>query len=150
MSDFILWLFMVVVIWALNPAPWPRVSRSHWHTRTYPDFIRQGRLDVSTVKMVVLDEADEMLKMGFKDDLDAILEGTPNKQTLLFSATMPKGIEAMPKNMSEARQIAVWSQSGQSFCGASIFLNSPTRSFVPFVVMDALQEWKGLSLPDAC
>ena len=58
------------------------------------DFIRQGRLDLSTVSMVVLDEADEMLKMGFKEDLEAILDETPEKkQVLLFSATMPKGIE---------------------------------------------------------
>ena len=51
------------------------------------DFIRQGKLDVRKIRMVVLDEADEMLKMGFQDDLEAILKDTPeNKQSLLFSA----------------------------------------------------------------
>jgi len=57
------------------------------------DLIKRRRLDVSKINTVVLDEADEMLSMGFKEDLDAILEGTPStKQTLLFSATMPQEI----------------------------------------------------------
>lgn len=57
------------------------------------DLIKRKRLDVSKISTVVLDEADEMLSMGFKEDLTAILEGTPDsKQTLLFSATMPKEI----------------------------------------------------------
>ena len=48
------------------------------------DFIRQGRLDLSTVSMVVLDEADEMLKMGFKEDLEAILDETPEEKASAF------------------------------------------------------------------
>jgi len=57
------------------------------------DLIKRKRLDISKINTVVLDEADEMLSMGFKEDLDAILESTPDtKQTLLFSATMPKEI----------------------------------------------------------
>ena len=57
------------------------------------DLIKRRVLKLSNVKFLVLDEADEMLSMGFKDDLDAILEQTPKeKQTLLFSATMPKEI----------------------------------------------------------
>lgn len=73
------------------------------------DFIRQGRLDLSTVSMVVLDEADEMLKMGFKEDLEAILDETPEeKQVLLFSATMPKGIERIAtRTMVDPHRIAV-------------------------------------------
>ena len=73
------------------------------------DFIRQGRLDLSNVSMVVLDEADEMLKMGFKEDLEAILDETPEeKQVLLFSATMPKGIERIAKRtMVDPHRIAV-------------------------------------------
>ena len=73
------------------------------------DFIRQGRLDLSTVTMVVLDEADEMLKMGFKEDLEAILDETPDdKQVLLFSATMPTGIERIAKRtMVDPHRIAV-------------------------------------------
>ena len=59
--------------------------------------------------MVVLDEADEMLKMGFKEDLEAILDETPDeKQVLLFSATMPTGIERIAKRtMVDPHRIAV-------------------------------------------
>lgn len=62
------------------------------------DLIRRRKLDVTNVRSLVLDEADEMLNMGFQDDLDAILHDTPReKQTLLFSATMPKQIAKMAK-----------------------------------------------------
>ena len=54
------------------------------------DLIRRRVIDLSHVKGVVLDEADEMLNMGFKDDLEAILETTPkSRNTFMFSATMP-------------------------------------------------------------
>lgn len=54
------------------------------------DLIKRRKLHLNSIKWVVLDEADEMLSMGFKDDLDLILSGTPpTRQTLLFSATMP-------------------------------------------------------------
>ena len=57
------------------------------------DLINRRELKLGDVTRVVLDEADEMLTMGFKDDLDAILSKTPvDKQTLLFSATMPNEI----------------------------------------------------------
>ncbi|UVT20661.1 MAG: DEAD/DEAH box helicase [Nitrospira sp.] len=60
------------------------------------DHIRRGTLKLQDVKVVVLDEADEMLDMGFADDLDAILEQTPKtKQTALFSATMPPRIRSI-------------------------------------------------------
>jgi ATP-dependent RNA helicase DeaD len=58
------------------------------------DHIRRQTLKLAQVRVVVLDEADEMLDMGFADDLDAILEQTPStKQTALFSATMPPRIK---------------------------------------------------------
>lgn len=57
------------------------------------DMIERQVLKLELLNWLVLDEADEMLQMGFKEDLDAILEGVPAaKQTLLFSATMPKGV----------------------------------------------------------
>jgi ATP-dependent RNA helicase DeaD len=60
------------------------------------DHIRRGTLKLQAVRIVVLDEADEMLDMGFADDLDAILEQTPKtKQTALFSATMPSRIRSI-------------------------------------------------------
>ncbi len=57
------------------------------------DLIKRKKLKVDEIRWLVLDEADEMLSMGFKEDLDAILKNSPKeKQTLLFSATMPKEI----------------------------------------------------------
>ncbi|MEZ5114996.1 MAG: DEAD/DEAH box helicase [Candidatus Nanopelagicales bacterium] len=57
------------------------------------DHIRRGTLALDDVRTVVLDEADEMLDMGFAEDLDAILAATPEaRQTVLFSATMPARI----------------------------------------------------------
>ena len=54
------------------------------------DHMRRGSLDISGVKMAILDEADEMLDMGFREDIETILQDTPEtRQTALFSATMP-------------------------------------------------------------
>ncbi len=77
------------------------------------DLIKRKVLKVENIKYLVLDEADEMLNMGFKDELDGILEGTPkDKRTFLFSATMPKGIAAIAKNyMSVSQKISVGSQN---------------------------------------
>src|SRR5699024_10897318 len=58
------------------------------------DHLERGSLDLSDLKYLVLDEADEMLRMGFAEDVDRILSSAPeNKQTALFSATMPKAIQ---------------------------------------------------------
>ncbi|MBZ4417242.1 DEAD/DEAH box helicase [Myxococcus sp. RHSTA-1-4] len=60
------------------------------------DHLRRGTLQLDDVQTVVLDEADEMLDMGFADDLEAILSGTPeDRQTALFSATLPPRIAAI-------------------------------------------------------
>ena len=57
------------------------------------DHIEKGNLDLIGIETVVLDEADEMLEMGFMEDIERILESTPHqRQTLLFSATIPKEI----------------------------------------------------------
>jgi ATP-dependent RNA helicase DeaD len=57
------------------------------------DHLRRGTLDLSNLACVVLDEADEMLRMGFVDDVEQILKDTPeDRQTALFSATMPKEV----------------------------------------------------------
>ena len=62
------------------------------------DHLERGALDLSQLKAVVLDEADEMLDMGFREDLEEILDATPEtRRTLLFSATMPKPIVALAK-----------------------------------------------------
>jgi ATP-dependent RNA helicase DeaD len=63
------------------------------------DLINRKQLKLNNVQWLVLDEADEMLNMGFKDELDKILAVTPKeKQTLLFSATFPREVESIAKN----------------------------------------------------
>lgn len=73
------------------------------------DMIRRGALKVEAIRWLVLDEADEMLKMGFQEDMDAILAATPDtRQTLLFSATMPQEIVGMTKRyMKSPEEISV-------------------------------------------
>jgi len=62
------------------------------------DHLHRGTLDPSQIRMLVLDEADEMLSMGFERELSSILERLPkNRQTLLFSATIPPDIERMAR-----------------------------------------------------
>jgi ATP-dependent RNA helicase DeaD len=62
------------------------------------DHLERGALDLSSLRVVVLDEADEMLDMGFREELEEILDATPDeRRTLLFSATMPRPIVAMAK-----------------------------------------------------
>ncbi|MBA4040810.1 MAG: DEAD/DEAH box helicase [Sphingobium sp.] len=62
------------------------------------DHLERGALDLSALRVAVLDEADEMLDMGFREDLEEILDATPNeRRTLLFSATLPKPIVALAK-----------------------------------------------------
>ena len=72
------------------------------------DLIKRKKLILSDIKRVILDEADEMLTMGFKEDLEAILAETPSKkQTLLFSATMSKRIISITKQyMNDPIQIS--------------------------------------------
>ena len=63
------------------------------------DLVNRKALSLEKVQWLVLDEADEMLNMGFKEELDKILQKTPgNKQTLLFSATFPKEVEQISRN----------------------------------------------------
>ena len=73
------------------------------------DLIRRRKLKLGNIKRVILDEADEMLTMGFKEELDAILDETPKeKQTLLFSATMSKEVRNISKKyMNNPLEIAV-------------------------------------------
>ncbi len=60
------------------------------------DHLSRGRLELSGLRALVLDEADEMLDMGFREELEMLLEASPTtRRTLLFSATLPKGIEAL-------------------------------------------------------
>ncbi len=73
------------------------------------DHLERKTLDISKVSYIVLDEADEMLNMGFIDDIEAILKAAPKeRRTVLFSATMPEHIERLAKKyMNEYEVIAV-------------------------------------------
>jgi ATP-dependent RNA helicase DeaD len=73
------------------------------------DHIRRGSIRLNTVQTVVLDEADEMLDLGFRDDIETILKTTPpTRQTVLFSATMtPQIMELASKFQREPHQIKV-------------------------------------------
>ncbi len=62
------------------------------------DHLRRSRLDLSALRVVVLDEADEMLDLGFREELDTLLEAAPpHRRTLLFSATIAKEIAALAR-----------------------------------------------------
>lgn len=73
------------------------------------DMIERKALDLSTIRWMILDEADEMLNMGFKEDLDTILSETPKeKQTLLFSATMPDAVAKIARTyMNHPEEVSV-------------------------------------------
>jgi len=77
------------------------------------DLMNRGIADLSRVQFLVLDEADEMLSMGFQEDLDSILAGIPSQhRTLLFSATMSEEIEQIAQNyLTNALQIQVGSRN---------------------------------------
>ncbi|GAA3799044.1 DEAD/DEAH box helicase [Qipengyuania pelagi] len=76
------------------------------------DHIERGALDLSALAVVVLDEADEMLDMGFREELEYILDATPQgRRVLMFSATMPRPIEAMARRyQQDALRIATGGQ----------------------------------------
>ena len=73
------------------------------------DLIRRGDLDLSEAHTIALDEADEMLSMGFVEDIEIILKSFPNEhQTLLFSATMPSQIRRLADNyMTDAHSVTI-------------------------------------------
>ncbi len=72
------------------------------------DHLERGNLDLSSLAAVVLDEADEMLDMGFREELEAILDSTPpGRRTVLFSATLPKPIVELARRYTrEAARVA--------------------------------------------
>ena len=77
------------------------------------DHLERGKLDLSDLRAVVLDEADEMLDMGFREDLEELLDATPaERRTLLFSATMPRGIEQLARQyQNDALRISTVSET---------------------------------------
>ncbi|MCB5202858.1 DEAD/DEAH box helicase [Neorhizobium sp. T786] len=79
------------------------------------DHIRRGALDMSELRVAVLDEADEMLDLGFREDLEFILEAAPEgRRTLMFSATVPSGIAKLAKRYQrDAVRIATKTEEKQ-------------------------------------
>jgi ATP-dependent RNA helicase DeaD len=78
------------------------------------DHIEKGSLDLSQLKTLILDEADEMLRMGFIDDVEQILKQTPaTRQTTLFSATMPPVIKRIAKTyLRDPQEVTVAAKTG--------------------------------------
>lgn len=76
------------------------------------DHLEKGSLDISQLRFLVLDEADEMLNMGFQEDVERILEDTPEeKQVALFSATMPNSIRRLSKQyLNDPAEVTVKSE----------------------------------------
>ncbi|MTD16331.1 DEAD/DEAH box helicase [Nakamurella sp. YIM 132087] len=92
------------------------------------DHLERGTLDITGLRFLVLDEADEMLRMGFAEDVDKILESAPNqRQTALFSATMPPAIRAVAgKHLVDPVDITVARQS------STVTSVKQTYAVVPF------------------
>ncbi|MCC2033443.1 DEAD/DEAH box helicase [Microbacterium allomyrinae] len=88
------------------------------------DHLEKGTLDLSELKYLVLDEADEMLKMGFAEDVETILADTPDtKQVALFSATMPATIRRMSKQyLNDPEEITVKTKTTTSASIAQRYL----------------------------
>jgi ATP-dependent RNA helicase DeaD len=80
------------------------------------DLIERGKVELGAIDFLVLDEADEMLNMGFKEDIETILERTPDtRRTMLFSATMPKEIANIAKRyMKNYEEITVGTKNSGS------------------------------------
>ena len=80
------------------------------------DLINRGKVDLSEVRFLVLDEADEMLNMGFQEDIETILKDVPEtRRTLLFSATMPSEIAKISRQyMHDAAEISIGTRNAGS------------------------------------
>ena len=93
------------------------------------DMIRRRMIKINKVSYAVLDEADEMLNMGFKEDIDGILEHTPDeKLTWLFSATMPKEVAKISKSyMKDPIEITIGSKNVGAENIEHLYYNVPER-----------------------
>lgn len=107
------------------------------------DHLNRKSLDLSKVSMVVLDEADEMLRMGFIDDVENILSFMPEKrQTALFSATMPAPIRRIADNyLNEPKEIRIQSKTSTVESIEQYFYSVPHREKLDILtrIMDAEQ-----------
>ena len=96
------------------------------------DLINRRKLRIEDVQFLVLDEADEMLSMGFQDELDAILANTPeDKQTLCFSATMPEGMKKLTnKYLNDPKEISAGKKNiSASNVEHELYVTSPRNTY---------------------
>ena len=93
------------------------------------DLIERGKIELGGINFLVLDEADEMLNMGFKEDIETILQKTPDtRRTMLFSATMPKEIAMIAKRyMKNYEEITIGTKNSGSENVAHIYYVSQAR-----------------------
>ena len=94
------------------------------------DLIERKAIDLQKVKYVALDEADEMLNMGFRDDIDFVLKNTINRESIwLFSATMPPAVRAISKNfMTNPKEVTVGKKNSGNVNIDHQFFVSPAHS----------------------
>lgn len=94
------------------------------------DMIERKAIDLEKVKYVVLDEADEMLNMGFRDDIDFVLGNTVNREsTWLFSATMPAAVKTISKNfMKNPQEVTVGKKNTANINIAHQYFVTPQQS----------------------
>ena len=92
------------------------------------DYLNRNILDLSQVEIVVLDEADEMLSMGFEKDVETLLDATPReRQTLLFSATLPKWARRLAKeHLTHPQHIDVMGEESISY--KEVAIEAPLRA----------------------
>lgn len=113
------------------------------------DHIKKGTLKLNTLKTLVLDEADEMISMGFKDDLEAILEGVPEEgaNTWLFSATMSGEVRNVAtKYLHDPEQIAVNRKEMLSASVEQIYYptHESNKPEILCKIFDAAEEFYGI------
>jgi ATP-dependent RNA helicase DeaD len=96
------------------------------------DHIRRGTLDLSTIRTVVLDEADEMLDMGFVEDIEFILDQVPEeRQIALFSATVPRRIEALARRYQrDPERVTIAHEARTAPQTQQFYLETPQRAKV--------------------
>ena len=96
------------------------------------DHIRRGTLDLSTVRTVVLDEADEMLDMGFVEDIEFILDQVPaERQIALFSATVPRRIEVLARHyLRDPQRVTVAHEARTASQTRQMYVETPQRGKV--------------------
>ena len=110
------------------------------------DHLKKNRLDLSNVNLLVLDEADRMLEMGFQESLDTVIEHVPaQRQTLLFSATFPAQIQEIAKKITHQPVMAKVDESHDQSVIAQHFYSVPFNQRI-----DALHIFLQNQQPESC